>query len=275
VTEIETWNRDPYAIYARHVLKLAPLSELDEAPGAADRGTVIHAALQRFIEEAPEGAETAEAAAARLIDIGEALFAELPEAPEIKAFWWRRFVRAANWFATTYMSERATIARSFTEKRGKLHIDAPGGDFILSGRADRIDLLKDGTLAILDYKTGVPPGEKEVMSGLAPQLPLEAAMAAKGGFAEGGVEAAPASRLAYISLPGGEPPGKVQDLRKKPPEILAGEALAGLTRKIAEFDKETTPYLSRPHAKFISRYAEYDHLARVMEWARDGAGEGE
>lgn len=275
VTEIETWNRDPYAIYARHVLGLAPLDALDEAPSAADRGTVIHAALQRFIETQPENAEMAETAAARLLAVGEALFAELPEAPEIKAFWWRRFVRAANWFAAAHETERETIRKSFTERRGKLRIGAPGGDFTLSGRADRIDLLKDGTLAIVDYKTGEPPSENQVASGLIPQLSLEAAMAAKGGFAEDGVAAAPVGRLAYISLPGGAPPGKIRELKKIPPEELAAEALAGLKRKIAAFDNEATPYLSRPHPMFASKYAEYDHLARVMEWARDGAGESE
>src|SRR5258705_2117902 len=42
VTEIEDWLRDPYTIYARHVLKLQPLDDIDTPPGAADRGTVIH-----------------------------------------------------------------------------------------------------------------------------------------------------------------------------------------------------------------------------------------
>jgi ATP-dependent helicase/nuclease subunit B len=44
VTEISTWLRNPYAIYARHVLRLKKLEELDAAPDAAERGVMIHAA---------------------------------------------------------------------------------------------------------------------------------------------------------------------------------------------------------------------------------------
>ena len=61
----------------------------------------------------------------------------------------------------------------------------PGGLFRLIGRADRIERRREGGLAILDYKTGTPPSQKEVDAGLAPQLLLEAAMAAAGAFGEG------------------------------------------------------------------------------------------
>jgi ATP-dependent helicase/nuclease subunit B len=39
VTEIETWLRDPYAIYAKHVLGLRPLDPLDAPIGPLERGT--------------------------------------------------------------------------------------------------------------------------------------------------------------------------------------------------------------------------------------------
>src|SRR5438874_2113553 len=39
VTQIETWMRDPYGIYARHILRLRALEPLDADPGAAERGT--------------------------------------------------------------------------------------------------------------------------------------------------------------------------------------------------------------------------------------------
>ena len=45
VTQIETWMRDPYAIYARHILRLRALEPLDAEPEAADFGTFVHAAL--------------------------------------------------------------------------------------------------------------------------------------------------------------------------------------------------------------------------------------
>ena len=52
VTEIETWLRDPYAIHARHILKLVALRPLDEATDAADYGSLVHDGLHRFLHEA-------------------------------------------------------------------------------------------------------------------------------------------------------------------------------------------------------------------------------
>ena len=50
VTAIEDWLRDPYTIYARHILKLDPLDPVDMPLSAADRGSAIHDALGEFTE---------------------------------------------------------------------------------------------------------------------------------------------------------------------------------------------------------------------------------
>ena len=44
------------------------------------------------------------------------------------------------------------------------------------------------------------------------------------------------------------------------------KAEAGLARLIAAFDKPDTPYLSNPRPA-LAGYGDYDHLARVAEWA--------
>lgn len=274
VTEIETWNRDPYAIYARHILGLRPLDALDQPLDAAARGTLIHAALHRLF--AGGGAEgSAEEILARLLAIGDELFAGLADAPEVTTFWRRRFARAAQWFADLHAGTRAAIARSVTELRGEIEIAAPGGPFVLTARADRIDVMRDGHLAILDYKTGQPPTAAQVASGLAPQLPLEGAIARAGGFATAGLAPAPLARLAYLHLAGGMPAGDVREIATEPADELAATALRRLTAKIAAFDDERTPYLPRPHVAFAARFGDYDHLARVKEWSRHGAGDDE
>ena len=50
---------------------------------------------------------------------------------------------------------------------------------------------------------------------------------------------------------------------------LAEAALEGLRRRIATFDNENTPYLSRLRPMFLSYEGDYDHLARVKEWSAD------
>ena len=181
VTEIEHWLRDPYTIYAKHILRLAPLDAVDAAPGAAERGTVIHAAIgeftQRFADSLPADP------AGELIALGEKHFAALEDFPEARAFWWPRFARIAHWFAGWEPARRAAISPTLAaEIRGEIEIPLTDGVFTLSGVADRIERDSDGRYVILDYKTGSARTEKQVRTGLAPQLTLEAAILRRGGF---------------------------------------------------------------------------------------------
>jgi ATP-dependent helicase/nuclease subunit B len=138
----------------------------------------------------------------------------------------------------------------------------PGG-FTLTGRADRIERYADASLAILDYKTGKPPTQGEVQSGLAPQLPLEAAMAAAGAFGpalQGGARA-----LLYWQLSGGFEPGHA--LLVAEPQALVAATEAGLRRLIAQYDDPATCYLAQPVPEIAPRHGVYAQLARVAEWA--------
>ncbi|MGF1608068.1 MAG: double-strand break repair protein AddB, partial [Kiloniellales bacterium] len=262
VTQVETWMRDPYALYAAKILKLQPLDPLDADPGAAERGTLIHRVLERYVATHPE-APPADAEAA-LIELGRVVFAPLRAKPGLHAFWWPRFERIARWFAGVDAEQRRGIVRSWAEVRGAYSFDAAAGSFTVTATADRIDLLRDGGLAILDYKTGALPTGKDLALGFSPQLPLEAAMAAAGGFT--GVPAAPATSLAFWRLTGGSPPGEIRAVREDAAK-LAAEALKGLAGLVARFDDPATPYLAQPRPAWAPRYNDYLHLARVKEWA--------
>jgi len=262
VTEIETWMRDPYAIYARHVLGLRPLDPLDADPGLAERGTFIHEALDRYIRQP----------GANLIAIGREVFGEAMARPGVWAFWWPRFERIAQWFVAIEAERRPAILDSFTECRGELAFDTPGGRFVLTGKADRIDLLREGGAALIDYKTGGVPGPEEVSLGYAPQLPLEAALLAAGGFA--GVPRGVVGALQFWRLTGNEPAAEIIPAGGKDadPAALADAARLGLERLVARYDDPATPYRSLPRPERAGRYRDYDHLARVAEW---GSGSGE
>jgi ATP-dependent helicase/nuclease subunit B len=268
VTEIETWLRDPYAIYARHVLRLKALDPIDADPGAADRGLFIHAALDRFLREFPR--ELPEDAEERLLVIGRQCFGDALRHPSVHAFWWPRFERIAGWVIEAERERRAVVAQSFGEIAGMMTLPSARGPFTLSGKADRIDRLTDGGLAILDYKTGVLPPQNEVESGYAPQLALEAAIAAVGGFP--GVPAGPVAALVHWRLTGRNPPGEERRDAENPAEAatLAEAACSGLERLIAAFDDPATPYRAWPRPDRGPRYSDYAHLARVAEWLPGG-----
>ncbi|MEE8516364.1 MAG: double-strand break repair protein AddB [Alphaproteobacteria bacterium] len=272
VTEVETWMRDPYAIYARHVLKLEPLDAIDADPGAADRGSFIHHALDSFQRE--WRGDLDDAAYRRLIEIGREAFAGALDRPGIWAFWWPRFERTARWFITHERHRRANAQPLASECRGKLKIIGPAGDFLLVAKADRIDrITATDELAIIDYKTGAIPSKGDVENGFAPQLLLEAVMARWGGF--DGVPAGDVTALGYWRLSGGDPAGEDKPIRGDI-ATLTDDALAGFERLVARFDDPKTPYLARPRPDKAPRFGAYDHLARVKEWSSglDQGGDG-
>ena len=99
------------------------------------------------------------------------------------ALWWPRFQRIAGWFADWEHARRDDVDDIDAETQGKIEIPLDNArTFILSARADRIEQRRDGSFAILDYKTGQPPTGKQVRMGLSPQLTLEAAILRQGGF---------------------------------------------------------------------------------------------
>ncbi len=265
VTEVETWMRDPYAVYARHVLQLRALDPLDADPGAAERGQLVHRALDRFVKQYP-GALPYDAEA-RLVAIGEEVFGAALSLPGVWAFWWPRFCRVARWFVALEGGRRGDLVASHGEVSGRFHLDGPAGPFELVCKADRIDRRRDGSLIVIDYKTGALPKNGDVDLGFAPQLPLEAAIAETGGFT--GVTAARVTELAYWRLAGGEVAGEIRalagdDTKMRP---LVDGAVAGLRALIAQFDRETTPYRSWPWPEHAPRFTNYAHLARVKEWS--------
>jgi len=283
VTDIETLVRDPYSIYARHVLMLEPVEEIDADPGAAERG--MHAALAKFAKSHP--GKLPPDALDRLIACGRDAFASIRDFPGVAAIWWPRFERVARWFITEEAARRPQIARTLAEITGHIEFGIKGRKFTLTARADRIDLLRDGAIAIFDYKTGEAPSLKQAISGLAPQLPLEAAIARAGGFTEVSADM-PVAEIAVMRLSGGDPPGEVKSLdpaeaereARKLAEIyrivscddLAAFARARVEKLLAAFAKASTPYHSIPRPQWRGRFGRYDHLARIKEWSAGEEG---
>ncbi len=264
VTRIETWIRDPYAIYARYCLGLKVLDPLDADLDAMERGELFHLALERFSTAFPR--DLPADAAERLIGIGAEIFAPLMSRPAVRAFWWPRFAEVAAWFVVDERARRAAGAYPcVVETEGTTVFDG----FTLTAKADRIDRDAAGNLVILDYKTGRPPSARQVEKGFNPQLPLTAAIAARGGFA--GVEAVAASELAYIRLGSPKSPGERRVVAQgAAAAALADAQFAALGDLVRTYADPAQPYLSRPRPQFVKFAGDYDHLARWREWANGG-----
>ncbi|WEX77439.1 double-strand break repair protein AddB [Sinorhizobium numidicum] len=268
-SEVTRLRRDPYAIYARRILRLQPIDPFNRDPGAAERGMLYHRIVDRFVKgNFDPGSPQAEEAMARLIN--EAFDEEgLP--PHIDTIWRPRFAAVGKAFLSWERERRHNILKSFTEVPAAM--DLGFSNLRLTGIADRLDRLKDGTVDIIDYKTGSSPSIKEARALLDPQLALEAAALKAGAFRAVG-PARPHS-LRYVRLKPGSrfKVDTVNNEGSRSKETKTADQLA--EESFSELKKLLSALMSGRHG-FASRLlvqkerdygGEYDHLARVAEWA--------
>ncbi|MEO8813468.1 MAG: double-strand break repair protein AddB [Caulobacteraceae bacterium] len=271
VTAVETWVRDPYAVYARHVLGLNALERPDEPVEARARGSAVHRAFETFADRHP-----AELPAEAEAEFAAMLIQALREAGMPEGRMARERALAANTapWAIDLERRRRPGARLIVEKRGELAFVVEGRPFTLSAKADRIEVFADRA-HILDFKTGIPPTAKQVRAGYAPQLTLTGAIVAAGGFAD--IGPLPPGDLVYVRVSGRRPPGKeICHVAAGESAAMARAALDGLKRRVAQFDDPATPYLSWVAPELGGRHGgDYDQLARVWEWRVIGQTDGE
>lgn len=269
VTDVERWIANPYAIFARHVAGLVPLDPLGREPDASMRGQIAHAALGRFANRFPD--RLPGNIVEELMRDAEAVVGRHALHPRVAAFWMPRLRRFAEWFAQTEPTRRGDVEKVVAESSGAMVLAAPAGPFSLTARADRID-ISASRIAIYDYKTGAAPSSDAALEGRSPQLPLEAAIVAAGGFAA--VPSQLPAVLSYVLVGGGEPPGEEKPLSVPDMASLVADATARLSGLIAEFDDPATPYPALRRAAFQAHYAydPYEHLARVAEWSTETQG---
>jgi ATP-dependent helicase/nuclease subunit B len=275
VTRIETLTRDPYAVWARDILRLRVLERPDEEVEARARGTAIHRAFERFVRAYPEALPADAAAIFRGFYMEEVEAAGMPQDGLAREA--ALATEAAAWVADLEERRRADGRELHVEIEGRMTLDIAGRPFTLAAKADRIEVSPDGFGHVLDYKTGRAPSKKMVETGFSPQLTLTAAIMAAGGFADVG-RVAP-GELTYLEVTGRRPPGR-EEVRAAPDgdndDLLnsrdaADRALEGMVRLIERFSDPAQGYTSRTAPQFVKLYvSDYDHLARVFEWSTSG-----
>jgi ATP-dependent helicase/nuclease subunit B len=254
VTAVDRLNADPFAFYAQSMLRLRRLDPVDAEHSAAWRGTAVHEVLQRWLDEDDCDPAKLEARAKALL-AAEAIH------PMLRALWSPRLMEAIDWIARQ-SAQDSEEGRSplIAEEFGEAEV----AGITLYGKVDRIDLLPDGKLAIVDYKTGQAPARKAVAEGFAMQLGLLSLIARDGGFK--GVQGE-AGAHEYWSLA----KDKVNfGYRRSPdsddgPEAFAARAFAYFADAADKWLLGDEPF----HAKLNPAYApyeDYDQLMRLEEW---------
>ncbi|WP_375687933.1 double-strand break repair protein AddB [Pseudooceanicola sp. LIPI14-2-Ac024] len=254
VTEIQRLIRDPYAVYAKRVLRLGPLDPLMAVPDALLRGTVLHEVLETFVSETKSDASALNPET--LLAICDAVLArEVPWA-EARHLWRARLARVAEGFLADEAIRQSLAQPAKFEVKGRAEIAELG--FTLTAKADRIDLDTDGNARLYDYKTGAPPSKKKQIH-FDRQLLLSAAMAERGAFE--GMEPRHVLAATYIGLGGsaGEMPAPLD-------EIPPAQAWADFVTLIELFLGDEQGFTSRRAMFTKAEQGDYDQLARFGEW---------
>jgi len=259
VTEVDRLKADPYAFYARRVLRLMPLDPVDADPTAAWRGTAVHAILEAWWTEDRCAPQALRPRAMKMLEEAEVH-------PLLRALWQPRLREAIDWIAAE-VEAMAGQGRRVLAAEGKGAIDIAG--VRLSGRFDRIDRLADG-IGIIDYKTGKPPSAAAVRNGFSLQLGLLGLIAERGGFE--GVEGR-ATAFEYWSLAKKRDAfGFIEspcDPAGKRDRIVTDEfvaiAAANFTDVAGEWLTGDAPFTAKLVPEYAP-YAEYDQLMRRDEW---------
>jgi ATP-dependent helicase/nuclease subunit B len=264
VTEVDGLKADPYAFYARKMLKLNALNAPGEEPDAKWRGTFLHEVLADWGEK--DGF-----AAGALVPRLEAAFETSGLHPVVRAMWQPRFEEAAEWFEARVEEQRADGREPHkTEIEGSVEV----AGIKLKGRADRIDRLPENALAVIDYKTGDPPSDLQVKNGFALQLGLLGFLAEEGAFDD---VSGTATTFEYWSQAREQKrgygkvksPTKGKGKNKIDPETFVGDMMAHFRDAAARWLTGDEAFKAKLHPEYA--YGEYDHLMRYDEWqGRDG-----
>jgi ATP-dependent helicase/nuclease subunit B len=179
----------------------------------------------------------------------------------LRALWAPRLLEAIDWIANVERENRDKGRRPI---KAEIKGEAPIAGVTVHGRADRIDRLADGGLAIIDYKTGKPPSQKAVDAGFALQLGLLGLIGRAGGFE--GVSGDPEA-FEYWSL--ARYRGEFGRLMRPDKDMGEGDFLIHAYANFAEAAQKwltgNEPFTAKLNPAYAP-YGDYDQLMRLEEW---------
>ena len=254
VTAVDRLNADPFAFYAQAILKLHAIDPVDDDHTARWKGIAVHQALQEWLQHD-------DCDPGKLRPRAEQLLRDEAVHPMLRALWSPRLLEAIDWIAALERDNRAMGRRPLA---AEVTGETPIAGVTVHGRVDRIDRLGDGSLAIIDYKTGAPPTQKAVNAGFALQLGLLGLIGRAGGFE--GVSGDPVA-FEYWSLTRHK--GKFGKLMCPDKDMQPGEfldhAYAHFKDAAGKWLTGSAPFTAKLNPAYAP-YGDYDQLMRLEEW---------
>ncbi len=254
VTAVDRLKADPFAFYAQAILRLRKLDPVDDDHTARWKGIAVHEVLQEWLQHD-------ECDPGKLRPRAERLLKDEAIHPMLRALWAPRLLEAIDWIAEM---ERENQAKGRRPLAAEVTGETALAGIMVHGRVDRIDCFPDGTLAIIDYKTGAPPTQKAVSEGFALQLGLLGLIGRAGAFE--GVTGDPEA-FEYWSL--ARYRGKFGRLMCPNKDMQPGEFLAKANGNFARVARDyltgSAPFTAKLNPAYAP-YGDYDQLMRLEEW---------
>ena len=263
VTNVELLKKNPYAIYAKYILSLYPLDDWDNPAKASLYGQAVHDTLSQMID-CLDDQKAFKTFHDHLIDL---------RLPVSDCLFYESLFQNSVWPFFKARQEHLTGQKhqTFSEIKGEIHFDIAGKPFTLTARMDRVDITPHQSATVIDYKTGTTPSFSKVISGLSPQLTLEAWMLLKGGIKK--LHVTQIDNIEYWHI--GRHPKRqsfTETQKEKLDEVIQKTEI-GLKELLNSFADEKTPYEVEPVREFAADYDDYAHLSRKKEWAHADEGE--
>ena len=243
-TDIETLIRSPYNFYAKKILKLRKINDISDRPNLADFGNFFHKITEDYTNNFPK--ESIE-------NLSNKYLEEIDIPQYNKNAWKTKIMYIAPEFIAFEKKRRELVQSVYCEIKGSLELNIKGRKITIFAIADRIEIGKKGEAYILDYKTGAIPAKKDVISGLSPQLLVEAIILAENGFA---IPVKKIEKIIYIKINSHSPYINITEIELSKEDIK--EHKQGLI-SLLEHYMETNQYPIKP---CIMKYDDYTHIAR-------------
>ncbi len=256
-TNIELLVRNPYIFYAKNILKLKKIDDINREPSFADFGTLVHNIIALYTEEY-KASRTYEEKSKQIINIANNLFYKDPIHKKARS-WWQKLINICHGFIEWDEKRRDDISSVYSEIYGETILSIGTHNIKVTAIADRIEITKSGDLQILDYKTGAVPSKQDVLTGLAPQLIVEAIIALEGGFNNIKLQSFNKIILTYVKISGSKQSYNETSIEVSLDDLLRHKE--GLIKLISYYANNKI-FPSTANSIYSPRYNNYDHLER-------------
>ncbi|KJV65876.1 MULTISPECIES: PD-(D/E)XK nuclease family protein [Ehrlichia] len=244
-TSLETLIKNPYVFYLNNILNVLPCKDINERFSMRDFGIIVHNVFYKYLLSNSNQHRYED-----LIEIATSEFLDkYKDFPQVETILWPKFQKMAEQFFEINLERSHDINEVITEHFFSWEIC---NNVKVVSRCDRVECLKDGSVVVIDYKTGVIPSQSDINYGVALQMIIQA-LTVKQSLKKD------ISGLMYWKI-------NSEDMKVIPVDNyieLMKKLEIALKQLILDYVTIMKPFTA---SYDISKYTNYDLITRIKEW---------